>query len=58
MVDFQINKDSKTKKDHFQELLKTVCNKGFKPKYAIFGWYSNLENLKLLRSFGYSFFAA
>jgi hypothetical protein len=58
-VDFRIynKKDGKTKNDHFQELLKTACNRGFKPKYVLFdSWYSSFENLKLLRSFGYNFF--
>jgi hypothetical protein len=37
-IDFRIyNKaDGKTKNDHFQELLKTVYNRGFKPKYVLF----------------------
>jgi len=37
-VDFRIyNKvDGKTKNDHFQDMLKTAYNRGFKPKYVLF----------------------
>lgn len=59
-VDFRIyKKDGKTKNDHFQDMLITAKERGFKPKYVIFdSWYSSLENLKIVRSFGWHFFCS
>jgi putative transposase len=54
-VDYRIfdkKKDSLTKNDHFQEMLKEAQTRGFQPQCVVFdSWYSGLENLKLIRSF-------
>jgi len=54
-VDYRIfdkKKDSLTKNDHFQEMLKEARRRGFQPQCVVFdSWYSGLENLKLIRSF-------
>lgn len=54
-VDYRIfdkKKDSWTKNDHFQEMLKEAHTRGFQPTCVVFdSWYSGLENLKLIRSF-------
>jgi putative transposase len=42
-----------TKNDHFRAMLRTAHQRGFKPRLVAFdGWYSSLENLKLLRELG------
>lgn len=47
----------KTKNEHFQEMLRTAKERGFEPEYVLMGsWYSSLENLKLIRDFGWFFF--
>ena len=46
----------KTKNEHFQDMLKTAKERGFEPKYVLMdSWYSSLENLKLIASFGWFF---
>ena len=46
--------DDLTKNDHFQALLETACERGFRPECAVFdSWYGSLENLKLIRGFGW-----
>ena len=46
--------DDLTKNDHFQALLKTAHERGFRPECAVFdSWYGSLENLKLIRGFGW-----
>lgn len=46
----------KTKNEHFQEMLHTAKERGFRPACVMFdGWYSSLENLKLVHSFGWIF---
>jgi hypothetical protein len=46
--------DGKTKNDHFRELLDVAKERGFAPECVLFdGWYSGLENLKHVRSFGW-----
>jgi len=54
-VDYRIfdkKKDSLTKNDHFQDMLKEARRRGFQPACVVFdSWYSGLENLKLIRSF-------
>ena len=46
-------KGGKTKNEHFQDMLKTAKERGFEPKYVLMdSWYSSLENLKLIASFG------
>jgi putative transposase len=44
--------DGATKNDHFVAMIRTAHGRGFKPRCVAFdGWYSSLENLKLIRSF-------
>jgi hypothetical protein len=48
--------DGKTKNDHFRDLLTAAHDRGFRPRYVLFdGWYTGLDNLKLIRSFGWNF---
>jgi putative transposase len=57
-VDYRIfdkKQDSLTKNDHFQIMLKEARQRGFQPACIVFdSWYSGLENLKLIRSFGWT----
>ncbi|MEN9847286.1 MAG: hypothetical protein RL368_26 [Pseudomonadota bacterium] len=42
--------DNLSKHDHFASLVKVVHARGFNPECVCFdGWYSSLENLKLIR---------
>jgi putative transposase len=51
---FDKAKDSLTKNDHFQAMLKVAHEREFQPACVVFdSWYSGLENLKLIRSFGW-----
>ena len=53
---FDAPNDGDTKNDHFRAMLKTAQQRGFTPRYVCFdGWYSALENLKLIRTFGWHF---
>jgi Transposase DDE domain len=46
--------DGLTKNDHFRVMLRTAHARGFAPECVAFdGWYSALENLKLIRSLGW-----
>jgi putative transposase len=46
--------DGLTKNDHFRALLTIAHGRGFRPRYVLFdGWYASLDNLKLLRGFGW-----
>jgi hypothetical protein len=46
--------DGLSKNDHFRALLETAKARGFAPNLVAFdSWYSSLENLKLVRSFGW-----
>jgi hypothetical protein len=46
--------DQKTKNDHFGDLIRAAKGRGFAPEYVLFdGWYSSLDNLKLLRATGW-----
>jgi hypothetical protein len=48
--------DGRTKNDHFRDLLTAAYDRGFRPRFVLFdGWYTGLENLKLVRSFGWLF---
>lgn len=48
---FDAPNDGLTKNDHFRAMLHTAKQRGFTPEYVCFdGWYSSLENLKLLRT--------
>jgi len=55
-VDYRVfdkKRDSLTKNDHFQAMLKEAHKRGLEPACVVFdSWYSGLENLKLIRSFG------
>ena len=43
--------DSKSKNDHFRDLLRTAQERGISPQCVLFdGWYSSLDNLKLIRT--------
>jgi putative transposase len=51
---FDKKRDALTKNDHFQAMLKEAHKRGFAPCCVAFdSWYSGLENLKLIRSFGW-----
>ena len=42
-----------TKNDHFADLIRAAHTRGFRPKCVLFdGWYSSLDNLKLVRTCG------
>lgn len=46
--------DGLSKNDHFRALLETARTRGFAPHLVAFdSWYSSLENLKLVRRFGW-----
>lgn len=46
--------DGLSKNDHFRSLLKQAQARGFDPALVAFdSWYSSLENLKLVRDFGW-----
>src|SRR5512135_151219 len=46
--------DSKTKNDHFWEMMLMARGRGFSPKYVLFdSWYASLENLKQIRDHGW-----
>jgi hypothetical protein len=46
--------DGKTKNDHFADMLQVAKARGFSPECVLFdGWYSSLENLKLIRQHGW-----
>jgi putative transposase len=47
--------DGATKNDHFRAMMHTAHERGFQPRCVLFdGWYSSLDNLKLLRGFGWT----
>ena len=46
--------DGLTKNDRFQNMLKNARERGFVPELVAFdSWYTSLENLKLVRTFGW-----
>ncbi len=46
-----MSQDKLTKNDHFRAMVVTADGRGFAPDCVAFdGWYSSLENLKLIRS--------
>ena len=54
---FDKEKDGKSKNDHLRQMLETARQRGFKPDCVLWdSWYSSLDNLKLLRQWGWSFF--
>lgn len=41
--------------DHFRDMLRTTYERGFTPECVLFdAWYSSLENLKAVRSYGWT----
>jgi len=51
--------DGKTKNHHLQEMLQTAHQRGFHPECILWdSWYSSLENLKLVRTWGWTFFVS
>lgn len=48
----------KDKNEHFRDMLTAAKEKGFNPRLVSFdSWYTALDNLKLIRSLGWSWFA-
>jgi putative transposase len=48
------NQNGLTKNDHFQNMIKTAQERGFTPELVAFdSWYGSMENLKLVRDFGW-----
>jgi hypothetical protein len=48
--------DGLTKNDHLRTMLQTAHERGFAPRYVLFdSWYSSVENLKTIRSYGWRF---
>lgn len=56
-IDYRIAdkpRDGKTNNDHFRDMLATAYERGFQPECVLFdAWYSSLENLKAVRSYGW-----
>jgi putative transposase len=56
-IDYRIAdkpRDGKTNNDHFRDMLRTAYERGFTPECVLFdAWYSSLENLKAVRSYGW-----
>lgn len=45
----------KNKNEHFRDMLQSANERGFTPERVLFdSWYSSLENLKSIRSYGWS----
>jgi putative transposase len=48
----------KDKNEHFRDMLRTAKERGFDPRFVSFdSWYTALDNLKLIRSLGWHWFA-
>jgi putative transposase len=48
----------KDKNEHFRDMLTTAKERGFDPRFVSFdSWYTALDNLKLIRSLGWHWFA-
>ena len=48
--------DGLTKNDHLRQMLQTARRRGFVPERVLWdSWYSSLDNLKMLRQWGWSF---
>lgn len=46
--------DSRTKNDHFADMIRIAFTRGFRPRCVVVdGWYSSLDNLKLIRACGW-----
>jgi putative transposase len=51
---YDMTKDGLTKNDHFRAMVMTAHGRGCTPDCVAFdGWYSSLENLKLIRGLGW-----
>jgi putative transposase len=49
----------KNKNEHFRDMLRTAKGRGFEPEHVCFdSWYTSLDNLKLIRSLGWRWFAS
>jgi putative transposase len=47
--------DTRTKNDHFADMIRAAYARKFRPRCVAFdGWYSSLENLKLIRNCGWT----
>jgi putative transposase len=47
--------DGRTKNDHFGDMIRTAYARAFRPRCVVFdGWYSSLDNLKLIRNCGWT----
>jgi putative transposase len=52
---FDKQRDGLTKNDHFEAVMREAHKRGFRPRCVAFdGWYASLPNLKLLRSFDWT----
>lgn len=50
--------DGKSKNEHFRDLLREARARGFQPRGVLFDiWFTSLDNLKLIRSFGWNWLA-
>jgi DDE family transposase len=48
--------DGLTKNDHFRSMIQAAQQRGFRPRAVLFdSWYASLDNLKLVRSYGWIF---
>ena len=58
-VDYRVYEGAEskiTKNDHFQNMLETAQQRGFKPRYVLSdAWYSSLENMKAIVKKGWRF---
>jgi hypothetical protein len=46
--------DARTKNDHFGDMIRAAYARTFRPRCVVFdGWYSSLDNLKLIRNCGW-----
>jgi hypothetical protein len=53
---FDKESDGLSKNDHLRQMLETARERGFKPDCVLWdSWYSSLANLKMLRTWGWSF---
>jgi hypothetical protein len=57
LLDYRLDKksvDGKTKNDNFRSMLETAKARQFSSQCVVFdSWYSSLDNLKLIRSYGW-----
>ena len=54
---FDQESDGLSKNDHLRQMLETARERGFKPDCVLWdSWYSSLGNLKMLPTWGWSFF--